>query len=210
VSQSQSGDRPLRPLPIVALVSRTHQQLIGRRPLPKRITALMVRSNEPPHAVLAPLSGSIPTSGQVTYALTQPSPLTIRASPDRPRLACLMHAAALILSQDQTLLSLRSSSAATSSEGLTTRTSITDSCHSSLSRCSVRGKTDRGADHNDDVAAGVSNRRGSETGVRPAFRSLGSGTSPNGMGRGPRVKRAIRTRRRAAGRGQIGSSRPAG
>src|SRR3970282_2620945 len=48
-------------LPIVALVSRyPTNELIGRRPLPKRITALIARPNERPHAVLATLSGSYP------------------------------------------------------------------------------------------------------------------------------------------------------
>ena len=48
-------------LPIVSLVSRyPTNELIGRRPLPKRIAALMGRLNEPPHAVLATLSGSYP------------------------------------------------------------------------------------------------------------------------------------------------------
>ena len=46
-------------LPIVALVSRyPTNELIGRRPLPKRLAALLVRMNAPPHAVLATLSGS--------------------------------------------------------------------------------------------------------------------------------------------------------
>ena len=46
-------------LPIVALVSRyPTNELIGRRPLPKRLAALLVRLNAPPHAVLATLSGS--------------------------------------------------------------------------------------------------------------------------------------------------------
>src|SRR6185295_17013055 len=46
-------------LPIVALVSRyLTNELIGRGPLPKRLAALLVRSNAPPHAVLATLSGS--------------------------------------------------------------------------------------------------------------------------------------------------------
>ena len=46
-------------LPIVALVSRyPTNELIGRRPLPKRLAALVERLNEPPHAVLATLSGS--------------------------------------------------------------------------------------------------------------------------------------------------------
>ena len=48
-------------LPIVALVSRyPTNELIGRRPLPKRIAALKVRMNEPPHAVLAAVSSSCP------------------------------------------------------------------------------------------------------------------------------------------------------
>src|SRR3970282_2870300 len=46
-------------LPIVALVSHyPTNELIGRRPLPKRLAALMTRSNTSPHAVLATLSGS--------------------------------------------------------------------------------------------------------------------------------------------------------
>ena len=46
-------------LPIVALVSRyLTNELIGRRPLPKRLAALLMRSNASPHAVLATLSGS--------------------------------------------------------------------------------------------------------------------------------------------------------
>ena len=46
-------------LPIVALVSRyLTNELIGRRPLPKRLAALETRSNVAPHAVLATLSGS--------------------------------------------------------------------------------------------------------------------------------------------------------
>ena len=46
-------------LPIVALVSRyPTNELIGRRPLPKRLAALLMRMNASPHAVLATLSGS--------------------------------------------------------------------------------------------------------------------------------------------------------
>src|SRR5436189_5583443 len=46
-------------LPIVALVSRYPTiELIGRRPLPKRLAALLMRMNVSPHAVLANLSGS--------------------------------------------------------------------------------------------------------------------------------------------------------
>ena len=46
-------------LPIVALVSRyPTNELIGRRPLPKRLAALETGTNQAPHAVLATLSGS--------------------------------------------------------------------------------------------------------------------------------------------------------
>src|SRR5487761_2780898 len=46
-------------LPIVALVSHyPTNELIGRRPLPKRLAALETRMNVAPHAVLATLSGS--------------------------------------------------------------------------------------------------------------------------------------------------------
>ena len=46
-------------LSIVALVSRyPTNELIERRPLPKRLTALPVQLNAPKHAVLATLSGS--------------------------------------------------------------------------------------------------------------------------------------------------------
>ena len=43
---------------IVALVTVPTNELIVRRPLPKRLAALLVRMNAPPHAVLATLSGS--------------------------------------------------------------------------------------------------------------------------------------------------------
>ncbi len=46
-------------LRIVALVSRyPTNELIGRRPLPKRLAALETGTNQSPHAVLATLSGS--------------------------------------------------------------------------------------------------------------------------------------------------------
>ena len=48
-------------LPIVALVSRyPTNELIGRRPLPKRLAALMTPMKASPHAVLATLSGRYP------------------------------------------------------------------------------------------------------------------------------------------------------
>ena len=61
-------------LPIVALVSRyPTNELIGRRPLPKRITALVERLNEPPHAVLDTISGAYPSVWGTFLRVTQPS-----------------------------------------------------------------------------------------------------------------------------------------
>ena len=85
-------------LPIVALVSRyPTNELIGRRPLPKRLAALVTRMNVWPHAVLATLSGSYsPLLGRsptrysaVRHSLPQASPRSF------VRLACLMHAASV-------------------------------------------------------------------------------------------------------------------
>ena len=123
-------------LPIVALVSRyPTNELIGRRPLPKRIAALTGSIERTTTCGISHPFGQLsPTSGQVTYALLSRPPLTIRASPDRPfdlHVSCTPPA--LILSQDQTLRNLRSLAAATLSEGLTTRTSLSRiSCHSSV------------------------------------------------------------------------------
>ena len=92
-------------LPIVALVSRyPTNELIGRRPLPKRLTAFESRLNVTQHAVLATLSGSYsPLRGRspTRYSAVR----HYRSSkPDRPfdlHVSCTPPA--LILSQDQTL-----------------------------------------------------------------------------------------------------------
>src|SRR4030095_3063484 len=66
-------------LPIVALVSRyPTNELIGRRPLPKRLAALLMRVNASPTAVLDTLSGSYsPLRGRspTRYSAVRPSQL---------------------------------------------------------------------------------------------------------------------------------------
>ena len=81
-------------LPIVALVSRyPTNELIGRRPLPKRLAALMTRLNVSPHAVLATLSGSYsPPTGT---SPTRYSAVCHCAPKDTVRLACFRHAASV-------------------------------------------------------------------------------------------------------------------
>ena len=72
-------------LPIVALVVfYTTNKLIGRRPFPKRASALIRRS----HAVLATLSSSYPSLWGMFLRVTQPS--AARVPPKRPyRSTCM-------------------------------------------------------------------------------------------------------------------------
>ena len=81
-------------LPIVALVSRyPTNELIGRRPLPKRLAALMTLMKASPHAVLATLSGGCPPrrgrSPTCYSAVRHCRPKTT------VRLACFRHAASV-------------------------------------------------------------------------------------------------------------------
>ena len=92
-------------LPIIALVGLyPTNQLIGRRPLPKRLTAFLHRSHDGAHAVLAPLSRSYPPlqgRSPTCYSPGRHWPQPESQSP------CDLHGLctppAFILSQDQTL-----------------------------------------------------------------------------------------------------------
>ena len=92
-------------LPVIGLVSRyPTNELIGRRPLPKRITALIEQMNDRSHAVLATLSGSYsPLRGRspTRYSAVRHWP------PSKPEDSYDLHVSctppAFILSQDQTL-----------------------------------------------------------------------------------------------------------
>ena len=85
-------------LPIAGLVSLyPTNYLIGRRPLPRRLTALTQR----PHAVLAPVSQRYPPPQDTFLRDTHPS--ATHRSPDAYDLHVLSMPPAFALSQDQTL-----------------------------------------------------------------------------------------------------------
>src|SRR3989338_5607779 len=77
-------------LPVIALVGfYPANKLIGRRPIPKRLATLILRS----HPELANLSASYARLRQSTYVLLSRSPLSdLRRS---VRLACIRHAASV-------------------------------------------------------------------------------------------------------------------
>ena len=95
------------PLPVVALVGRyPTNQLMGRRPLPKRIAALDPEplTSGTTCGISSPFGLLFHTSGQVTYVLRTHSPLRGRiATTSSFDLHVLSTPPAFILSQDQTL-----------------------------------------------------------------------------------------------------------
>jgi hypothetical protein len=97
------------PLPVIGLVGRyPTNYLMGRRPLPKRIAALVFRPLTPKTTcgISSPFELLFPTLGQVAYVLLTHSPLgTLCIATKGPSsdLHVLCTPPAFILSQDRTL-----------------------------------------------------------------------------------------------------------
>ena len=95
------GATLLGPLPVIGLVGRyPANYLMGRRPLPKRIAALVARPLTPATTcgISSPFELLSPTSGQVAHVLLTHSPLgnlSYCYKRSLVRLACIMHAASV-------------------------------------------------------------------------------------------------------------------